>query len=267
MHTTAIEAMRLYCVYAGTFGATKKKEKTMKLIITILLILNFGVANSQDYKIGDSLLVNSNGGLNIRKEANTNSKIIGLLNFGERVFIEAKTKNEKLIKIGLMNGNWVKVKTNKYEGFIFDAYISKLPQIKKYHKTEFDEDESCFMNTMKEYIFKELIVIDTTNYNNCADGEGAHSMRIYELKGGHQFIEHGYWESYQIEFQLNDIRDNEGIQLVKNLFQSCGQYSEELEKKITTVGIMFDANMGEFCCNMVTERFGNKFIIRLMGGP
>jgi len=257
--------MRLTCAYTVTFGATKKKK--MKLLITIFLILNFGAAKSQDYKIGDSLFVNSNGGLNIRESANTNSKIIGLLNFGERVFIKSKAKNENQIKIGLMKGNWVKVKTNKFEGFIFDAFISKLPKVQKYHKTEFDEDESCFMNTMKEYIFKELIPIDTTDYNNCVDGEGAHSMRIYDLKGGHQFIEHGYWESYQIEFQLNNIRDSEGIQLVKNIFQSCGQYSEELEKKIVTIGIMFDANMGEFCCNMVTERFGNKFIIRLMGGP
>ncbi len=31
MHTTAIEAMRLYCVYAGTLGASKKKKITVLL--------------------------------------------------------------------------------------------------------------------------------------------------------------------------------------------------------------------------------------------
>ena len=126
MHPTAILPMRSYCVDARPFGATKKEK--MKLLITILLILNCGIANSQNYNIGDSLFVNANGGLNLREEANTNSNKIGLLNFGERVFIKSKLGNNKQIKIGLISGNWVEIRTDKYEGSVSYTHLT-LPTI------------------------------------------------------------------------------------------------------------------------------------------
>jgi len=239
----------------------------MKLLIIVLLILNFGIANSQNYEIGDSLFVNANGGLNLREEANAKSKIISLLNYGESVYIKSKLENREQLKIGWMNGNWVEIKTNKYEGFVFDSYLSKLPVIELDENNEFKEHTLCFVATMRNYISKQLGIIDTTTYTNCDDGNSIHIMEIYDLNGGHQYIEHEYWEGYMFEFQLVNIRDSEGIQLIKNIFQDCEEYTPKIAKSITEVGSEFYPNMTEVCCEMSTQRIGDKFVIRVMGEP
>ena len=263
------EAMRLTCGYARPFGATKNKK--MKLLITILLILNFGIANSQNYKIGDSLFVNANGGLNLRQEANAKSKIISLLSFGEKVFIKSKINPEKSKRIGLMEGNWVEIRTGKFEGFVFDAYLSKFPVINSNHYKDPNKNlTSCFINSFLSYASDNIGIKDTILYRNFSDGEGYRKMTIYELKGGHQLIEHGFTESYQIELQLVNIRKGEAIQLFKNvIIQSCGQYEKEIIENITKIGtqdtrIKVDSEDG--FCIILTKGIKDRFIITMYFG-
>ena len=72
MHTTAIEAMRLYCVYAGTLWTIKKiKMKKTYLIIIILSIISFSVRSQnlcelffggEEYEKGESFQQTLDGG-------------------------------------------------------------------------------------------------------------------------------------------------------------------------------------------------------------
>ena len=52
MHTTAIEAMRLYCVYAGPFEAIKKKKNNRITNLQLRkYITNTVNAQQSDFKI------------------------------------------------------------------------------------------------------------------------------------------------------------------------------------------------------------------------
>ncbi|MCB0540299.1 MAG: SH3 domain-containing protein [Lewinellaceae bacterium] len=235
----------------------------MKILITILLIFNFGISYSQDYKIGDNLFVNAYGGLNLRNEPNSKSIVIELLSYGDTVVVKAKSNEKEEVVINGMNGNWVEVFTDNNRGFAFDAYLTKLPII----EVNANPGEFCFFNVMNDYISNRIGIVDTTYYNNGSDGEGYHNMKIFQLKGGHQYIEHSYWESYEYEIQLNKIRDCEGIQLIKNLFQVCDKLSDESENKLTDIGSYHNIEIGESWYSILIRKFDDMFIIKIMGGP
>ena len=57
----------------------------------------------------------------LRDKANTKSKIIALLNEGDKVeFLESKSD---YIFIGQYHGKWLKVKYKDFEGFVFSAFV------------------------------------------------------------------------------------------------------------------------------------------------
>ena len=96
-----------------------------------------------EYGIGDTLYTWAASGLNVREAPNTRSKVIDKANFGEPVLCKGekhwqeylygsvKIKDvqpigDKETKTLTLKGNWVFVKYKDIEGYVFDAYLSKL---------------------------------------------------------------------------------------------------------------------------------------------
>lgn len=106
-------------------------------------ILSFGIT---EYKPGDKLFVWAESGLNLRKSTDSKSKVLTKIPFAEDVIClgrkswleyanyskklkdKAKTTDGKTIEIEF-KGTWVKVKFGKYEGFVFDSYLSRFEPI------------------------------------------------------------------------------------------------------------------------------------------
>ena len=131
------------------------KQLILSICIAFLFFQNAYCINN--YKQGDELVVWAKSGLNLREEPNIQSKVITKIVLGETVVTQEgkKSKNIKIIdKQTLADGqsftmtlwgSWVKVKFNDYEGFLFDAYLSKI----KYEKDKslreilIDQKEIC----------------------------------------------------------------------------------------------------------------------------
>ena len=234
----------------------------MKRYFTICCMLLAGALSGQNYTAGDELLVIAQGGLNLREEPNTQARILKQLSSGEKVRMVSDPKNGKPALINGMKGHWVEIESDNTTGFVFDAYLTKLPAIEKGS----DSEGSCIFNTLKEYVVDQLGMVDSLEYCNGIDGEARHRMTIFSLQNDHQYIEHFYWESYASELQLYGIRNSEGIQLVNHLLQNCGitppQWSENAHNLERTELLP----VGEFCCYFTIRRFDNKFIIYISGG-
>ena len=131
------------------------KQLILSICIAFLLFQNAYCINN--YKQGDELVVWAKSGLNLREEPNIQSKVITKIVLGETVVAqEGKiSKNIKIIdKQTLADGqsftmtlwgSWVKVKFNDYEGFLFDAYLSKIKyeKDKSLHELLIDQKEIC----------------------------------------------------------------------------------------------------------------------------
>lgn len=86
--------------------------------ISMLFVLIISLSASAEYIVGDVV--------NLRKKPNLNSKIIDTLNFGDEVSI-IKTK-----------GDWYKVQTNDYIGFVHKDYVKDtLTELGEWHITAY----------------------------------------------------------------------------------------------------------------------------------
>ena len=129
----------------------------MFLLITFLLKTGNCIV---EYKPGDTLYVWATSGLNIRAAANANAKVVGKIGFGEMVLSRAgknwnlyqnesvKIKDVQAIhgertKTITLRGNWAMITYNDIEGFVFDAYLSKL-------KPPDHNESSSFFEAFKE---------------------------------------------------------------------------------------------------------------------
>ena len=133
------------------------KQLILSICITFLLFQNAYCINN--YKQGDELVVWAKSGLNLREEPNIQSKVITKIVLGETVVAQGgkdlgvgglEIKDKQTLADGegftmTLRGRWVKVKFNDFEGFLFDAYLSKI----KYEKDKFlheiliDQKEIC----------------------------------------------------------------------------------------------------------------------------
>ena len=212
--------------------------------------------------MGDTLLVNATRGLNLRVAPALGSEDILLLEYGHEVEIKSDPTKEEKIEVGGMLGNWVEVHANQQQGYVFDAYLTKLPVV--YAN---DSTQDPFISVLEKYAFEGLGVVDTTYYENGSMGEGTHQMTIFQLQGGHQYIEHSYWEAYAYELQLQQIRDCEGILLLLSLLRICNKSSQELEKKLMRLtkhqaSVRHGVELEESCCKMSVTNHKN-FTIKL----
>ena len=131
------------------------KQLILSICIAFLLFQNAYCINN--YKQGDELVVWAKSGLNLREEPNIQSKVISKIVLGETVVVQEGKKIQDLNIIDkqtladgqsftmTLRGSWVKVKFNDNEGFLFDAYLSKIKyeKDKSLHELLIDQKEIC----------------------------------------------------------------------------------------------------------------------------
>ena len=122
------------------------------LNIGILIIIQISAFGISEYEKGDSLFVLAKSGLSISESANTSSKAIGKIPYGEQIItqnqktlfeykFESKSifdkenfKSTKNYKKGIeIKGRWISVEYKGKKGVIFDGYLSKFkpPNLKR----------------------------------------------------------------------------------------------------------------------------------------
>ena len=191
----------------------------MKIIFLFLLVLQSAVLFGQKYQIGDTLTVNAYSGLNMRTRPDQSAKVITLTKYGEKLIVTTLPTEKNTTEINTLSGNWIKVSDGINTGYVFDGYLTRLPVV---DNEKVSRHNTSVIDIMESYAKQQIGIVDTTYYTNGIDGERAMSMVIYDLKGGHQYIEKGYWEGLGYELQLNHVRTCEGFQLLNNLIRICG---------------------------------------------
>ncbi len=138
------------------------KPSQMKQLILSICIAFLFFQNAYciyNYNQGDELVVWAKSGLNLREEPNIQSKVITKIVLGKTVVAQEgkdlgwgglEIKDKQTLADGqgftmTLRGVWVKVKFNDYEGFLFDAYLSKIKygNDKPLYKLLIDQKEIC----------------------------------------------------------------------------------------------------------------------------
>jgi len=152
----------------------------MKKTLFVLLIFKFSIFFAQEIRY-----VNTSGGLNIRKEANSNSDKVSKLKCGEKVEVIGKTsKKLSLSENGkIINGVWVKISNGLTIGYVFDGFLSEIKP-KLYYSinvlgTKVYSEPSFTSKVKTKYkvgkIFISNKIIETTEKYHIAKG--------FELRG------------------------------------------------------------------------------------
>lgn len=215
--------------------------KTLSLIILILISLN---AFSQDIEYNHIMYVISEDGLNIRKTPDFNAEKILTLRKGSEVQIQ---EIPNLAKITLPNGyygNWLKINYGRIQGFVFDAYLSKLKPI------DFlvIDEKGCWQNDILRDWASNIGKIDSIEYESYGEGEGTYRMNYLNLKNGHKYIEHYHWEHFENEIQLQGLRPEEMDQFVRSILGFCNNKNEHFNKIKLTTQKNIDISISNECC-------------------
>ena len=183
-------------------------KKTI-FIILIISIANFCSSQELEYSIGDTLSIFTKSGLNLRKLPNKESEIITKINFGNKLQIAELTINNETIEG--RNGNWIKVKYEDKEGYLFSGYLTKL-QVNKIDISKFVCYEHYGFLSWIESIIKEEELINSRErrfgYNNIDYKSGETITWEFYSKGTVVTTNFGY-ENYlytveTFEITLND---------------------------------------------------------------
>jgi len=212
------------------------KKINMKQIIAILFIILPIISTGMNYSIGDTLNVVAINGLTVRSEPSVDGNKITTLKNQEKVCIK-DTANFKVLRDSIFGfrGNWVLIQTSEnITGYVFDAFLSTLPvtksmteYIKKLPNNAFDYSNEL-PELLKSYAIENFSKTDCEfEYNNRADGESVHYMRIQKFQEGHVLIEHTIWEGTSTELKLENVRISEIFYLVHQLL---GDTNEEIIK-------------------------------------
>jgi hypothetical protein len=192
-----------------TFSANKKMKYTILSIILfgVLITNSFG----KNYKVGDTLNVFTESGLNLRDTSNLDSKILFLLPFGSQVEVlnTFEFRNEMEDTINGRFGNWIIVKYKDKTGYAFDGYLSGLP----IPITNLDED-NCV--DPWEYGINDIGNICIINYSE----NPSNRIEFAQLKNNHQLMRDTPWEGGgPTELILSHVRISEAINL--SILISC----------------------------------------------
>lgn len=108
------------------------------LLITLCNLFTAKCNAIDYYKPGDTLWVWAKSGLNVREMPDAHAKVSGKIDNGEKVIVidyqdvdypfSVREVNENGNGTGFeLKGYWAKVKYQNLVGFVFDAYLSRLP--------------------------------------------------------------------------------------------------------------------------------------------
>ena len=213
----------------------------MRITLITILILCSIILNAKNYVKGDSLYVVSVSALSIRSEANTLSTKIGELESYDLVEVIDTYQFSKVDTIDGWVGNWILISFEELEGYVFDAYLTRLPPFdafsilsnKEYKTTSFFSPM-----TLKEYAYGAFGDLECQiNYGSSSEGESAHAMILNKLNDYVLLVEHSYYEGSRVELELNSTRTSEVFYLIKYFIEkSKGGRDYDYSERVDTFG-------------------------------
>lgn len=96
------------------------------VLTLICLVSSLKCVFASNYGQGDSLYVLSTNGLYLREGPIQNTAKIGVIKYGQKIYVLDVLGWEKKQRISNLNGHWIKVKVNGLEGYMLDTYLSKM---------------------------------------------------------------------------------------------------------------------------------------------
>ncbi len=177
--------------------------------------LRTSFANLSDVNL-DSLNVLAINGLKLRERPSQTSQAMHIIPYGARVEV-VEWLPEK-IKFGWIEGNWVKAAYKESAGYIFSAYLSKLPPppLTRLPKRIYEIYE--FPQILEDYAAYYLLPTSKKRrIDNEADGENSHSQIIQQFEYDITFIRHSYWEGNGAEIIVRNTGVFEGFVVLNAL--------------------------------------------------
>lgn len=196
---------------------TQKNSILMKALIAICA-LGVGVVppstSAQFYNEGDTLRVVANSGLRLRTAPHTDAGTIRVLHFGEPVHVVNTFGfgSDHRGSAGWFAGHWIRVRSGHVEGFVFDAFLTRLAIPN--HEDELVMDDLVFVLPLRRFL--------DNHYMYCHEEYGMdHSediaQRIHYYDEGIIVKETSGWGWHQMEVRFSDYRLSEVVNLLRSM--------------------------------------------------
>lgn len=181
------------------------------LLIALILIMFSTDALSQNYAVGDGVVVSANSGLRMRVQPNMTSPTIKVLEFNDPLTIEQVGGQEHKARIQWLDGHWVKVKAGFVSGWVFDGFISTLPTPD--YETQLCLDCYSLVQPVREYVFDHFTMECS---NEPIDSAEELLESTYSFSQGVIFSEMRNDGWYRAEIYFQDVRLSEVINLLRS---------------------------------------------------
>jgi hypothetical protein len=237
--------------------ASIKEMKVIKAIVLLQLLI-CTLVQGNNYEEGDTLNVFAESGLNLRLDGSITSKKIGLIPFGATVIVTNTFKFDEIYhdEIENLKGNWVQVRFDSLQGFVFDGFLSKL-RIPDYPINE--EECSEGIGLIDTYLTKKygldryfinypaskFTIVDSVGEG----GELAHDFYEEKVEGIGSYRFHRYYEGLGSEIIFKNIRESEVLNLARILIKRCKFPNPDIEVvDISKYNSQFYEYKNEKCC-------------------
>jgi hypothetical protein len=187
----------------------------MKNLFVFLIVFYCYSGFSQDVTpIENALHVYAPSGLNLRAEPHAHSKIIDVVDYGEKVRLLSRTDSFP-DQMGWVPGHWVKVHYEGAEGYLFDGYLSSLD----YPSYDFElcsEDMDLIypLESYMDYHFFPQMEPDTSY------SESDHTSVTHVFHEGYKMKRENKDGFYKLSVELPDTRIMDAYHLIQSMLTS-----------------------------------------------
>ncbi len=210
-------------------GIYIKANKIQLAVLACMAALAPIAGYTQNYRTGDVVHVSALSGLTLREAPGVESAKITLLSYGEKVVVQTPASKAP-VKINGFSGNWIQVEAAGKSGFVFDAYLTRLPL---FSIDSSNSKKSRAADVLDKYIREKIGIADSIIYTNGLEEEGFQQWATFQLKGEHVYARKSAWKHLEYGLQFAHISENEFISWVKAFLKKCGQLSKTNEQNLT----------------------------------
>jgi len=126
--------------------------KSILFFISIFILAVPGIVSSQNYAVGDGVLVAATSGLRLRVQPDLQSPTIKVLKYNDYLEVVQLTSSDKELsgRIQWQDGQWIRVKSGHVSGWVFDGFVTTLPLPDE--ETQLCIDCNSLTQPLNEYI-------------------------------------------------------------------------------------------------------------------
>ena len=181
------------------------------------------MAKGNNYQDGELLSISARSGLKLRALPNLSADVITIMHRGDEVCVidDFDFKPEMADRISWMDGHWIYVEFNGTRGYVFDGFLTKLPEVE-------EDNEFCFpcydlVYALDNYLtgnFHQVGVVDTVHEND-------YLIRYKTILQGDIELTRSEGEGW---FGIHIIWKNQRMSEIVNLFRNMILDKEELKE-------------------------------------